>query len=44
MFWGDRMGQVKDPFGNVWSIGTHKEDLSPAEQTKRAEAFFKQQK
>jgi PhnB protein len=43
MFWGDRMGQVKDPFGNVWSIATHKEDLSPEEQAKRAEAFFKQQ-
>ena len=42
MFWGDRMSQVKDPFGNIWSIATHKEDLTPQEQEKRAQAFFKQ--
>lgn len=40
MFWGDRYGQVKDPFGHVWSIATHKEDVSPAEMEKRANAFF----
>jgi PhnB protein len=28
MFWGDRYGQVRDPFGHVWSIGTHKRDVS----------------
>ncbi len=27
-FWGDRMGSVKDPFGYVWSIATHTQDLS----------------
>ncbi|MGO9059724.1 MAG: VOC family protein [Candidatus Binataceae bacterium] len=43
MFWGDRMAHIKDPFGNVWSIATHKEDLSPEDQAKRAEAFFKKQ-
>src|ERR671935_2330921 len=27
MFWGDRFGQVKDPFGHVWQIATHIEDV-----------------
>jgi uncharacterized glyoxalase superfamily protein PhnB len=31
MFWGDRYGQVKDPFGHSWSLATHKRDLSPEE-------------
>jgi PhnB protein len=35
MFWGDRFGQVTDPFGHSWGIGTHKEDLSPEELQKR---------
>lgn len=34
-FWGDRMGTVKDPFGNNWSLATHKEDPSPEEMVKR---------
>lgn len=29
MFWGDRYGQVVDPFGHRWSIATHKRDLTP---------------
>jgi uncharacterized glyoxalase superfamily protein PhnB len=29
MFWGDRYGQVVDPFGHRWSIATHKQDLTP---------------
>ncbi len=40
MFWGDRYGKLKDPFGHEWSIGTHKEDVSPEECAKRAEAAF----
>jgi PhnB protein len=28
MFWGDRYGKLRDPFGHKWSIGTHKADLS----------------
>ena len=28
-FYGDRAGMVKDPFGHIWYIATHKEDLSP---------------
>ena len=34
-FWGDRMGTVKDPFGNTWSVATHKEDPTPQEMEKR---------
>ena len=30
-FYGDRSGQLADPFGYVWTIATHKEDLTPAE-------------
>jgi PhnB protein len=41
-FWGDRMGGVKDPAGNQWMIGTHKEDVSQEEIRKRAEAFVMQ--
>ena len=29
MFWGDRCGTLKDPFGHQWSIATHKRDLTP---------------
>jgi len=36
MFWGDRHARVRDPFGNSWSIATHKEDVSPEEMGKRA--------
>jgi PhnB protein len=39
MFWGDRYGQLKDPFGHRWSIATHVKDLTP-EQLKRAEAAW----
>jgi PhnB protein len=28
-FWGDRYGQLKDPYGHIWSIATHKKDVSP---------------
>ena len=30
-FWGDRFGQVEDPSGHIWSIATHKQDLSEAQ-------------
>lgn len=36
-FWGDRYGIVSDPFGHVWAISTHKEDLTPEEMTRRGE-------
>jgi PhnB protein len=35
MFWGDRYGRLTDPFGHNWSIGTHVEDVAPAEMEKR---------
>ena len=35
MFWGDRYGKVKDPFGHSWSVATHIEDVAPAEMAKR---------
>ncbi len=35
MFWGDRYGRLKDPFGHSWSVATHKEDIAPAEMQKR---------
>ena len=35
-FWGDRFGTIRDPFGHVWSIGTHVEDVSPQEMAERA--------
>ncbi|TDN61132.1 VOC family protein [Paraburkholderia sp. BL10I2N1] len=31
MFWGDRYGQLEDPFGHRWSVGTHKRDVTPEE-------------
>ena len=34
-FWGDRYGQVLDPFGHVWSIATHMKDLT-ADQIRKA--------
>jgi PhnB protein len=40
MFWGDRYGQLTDPFGHQWSVATHKEDLSPEEIGQRAQAAF----
>ena len=42
-FYGDRSGTLKDPFGYVWTIATHQEDLSPEELQKRFEAFSQQQ-
>jgi uncharacterized glyoxalase superfamily protein PhnB len=39
MFWGDRMGQVKDPFGYDWAIAQHVKDLTP-EQMKQAQDEF----
>jgi uncharacterized glyoxalase superfamily protein PhnB len=37
MFWGDRYAQVRDPFGHLWSMATHKEDLSPEEMARRGQ-------
>ena|SRR5437867_7714793 len=39
-FWGDRYGQVKDPFGFTWAIASRKEDLTPEELHQRQAAMF----
>jgi PhnB protein len=31
MFWGDRYGQLEDPFGHRWSVATHTRDMTPEE-------------
>jgi PhnB protein len=36
MFWGDRFGQVEDPFGHVWSLATHVKDLTPKQMKQAA--------
>jgi PhnB protein len=41
-FYGDRMGTLEDPFGHVWSIATHVEDVSPEEMRRRSEDMMKQ--
>jgi PhnB protein len=38
MFWGDRYGQVEDPYGHRWSVATHTEDLTPEETMARAKS------
>jgi PhnB protein len=40
MFYGDRAGTIQDPFGHIWHIATHKEDLSPDEIKKRAASLY----
>jgi uncharacterized glyoxalase superfamily protein PhnB len=42
MFWGDRAGSLKDPFGYSWMIGTRKQDLTPEQIAKNFEAFCAQ--
>ncbi|HTE06348.1 MAG TPA: VOC family protein [Planctomycetota bacterium] len=38
-FYGDRTATVVDPFGHVWTLATHKEDVSPEEMARRAAAL-----
>ena len=38
-FYGDRSGTLRDPFGHVWTIATHTEDLSPAQIAERLQAM-----
>lgn len=42
MFWGDRCGSLKDPFGYSWMIATHTQDLTQEQISKGAEALFSQ--
>ncbi|MDR3678050.1 MAG: VOC family protein [Acidobacteriota bacterium] len=39
-FWGDRYGQIVDPFGHSWALGAHIEDVAPEEMERRANAIF----
>lgn len=39
-FYGDRTAQIEDPFGHVWMIQTHQEDVSDAEMQKRLDAMM----
>ena len=40
MFWGDRYGQVEDPFGHRWAVATRIRDLSPAEMQEATTKMF----
>ena len=41
-FYGDRSGRLQDPFGHIWILATHIEDVSPAEMQKRFDDWTKQ--
>jgi PhnB protein len=43
-FYGDRSGSIVDPFGHIWHVSTHVEDLSPDELKQRAAAVMAQHK
>jgi PhnB protein len=40
-FYGDRSGTLEDPFGHVWTVATHVEDVAPEEMQRRAQAAMK---
>lgn len=41
-FYGDRSGRLVDPFGHIWIIATHREDVSAQEIQQRAETFMRE--
>jgi PhnB protein len=41
-FYGDRSGNLTDPFGHKWTIATHKEDIAPEEMRTRAQQAMQQ--
>lgn len=43
-FYGDRSGQLEDPFGHLWWVATHKEDVSPEEMQRRVQTMFAEKK
>jgi PhnB protein len=43
-FYGDRVGAVKDEWGNVWWIGTHVEDVNQKELERRSKIVQKERK
>ncbi|MFO0957788.1 MAG: hypothetical protein U0800_10070 [Isosphaeraceae bacterium] len=40
MFWGDRFAKIRDPFGHIWTMATHKEDLTGEQIQERMEAAY----
>jgi len=36
-FYGDRSGTLEDPFGHLWTVATHVEDVTPEEMHRRAQ-------
>ena len=40
MFWGDRHGEIIDPFGHKWALAQHVRDVSPEEVRVAAAALF----
>lgn len=43
MFWGDRMGQIEDPFGYRWNVAARTKEMTPDEIGKAGEEFMKKQ-
>lgn len=41
-FWGDRAGQITDPFGNEWFVASHVEDVAEDEMRNRFRAYQEQ--
>jgi len=41
-FYGDRSGTLTDPFGHVWTIATHIEDVTPEEVSRRMEKMMQE--
>lgn len=44
MFWGDRIGQIIDPFGQKWTLATRVRDMTPDETKKAADDFIAETK
>jgi PhnB protein len=42
-FYGDRSGLLEDPFGHVWNLATHVEDVAAEEMQRRVAALLAQQ-
>jgi PhnB protein len=38
-FWGDRYGKIVDPYGHMWGLAQHVEDVAPEEMERRSAAF-----
>jgi PhnB protein len=44
MFWSDRFGTIRDPFGHDWQLATLKENVAPKEMQRRFQAMQTQEK